>query len=168
MGGSLEAVSDVRINRPVIAAVVALAALNIFGLYRDQQARRVEQRNASMVQAASEGMVDLTTIDHKQVDQDVQRILDSSTGTFHDDFAKNTASFADAAKKAQSTSVGTVTEAGVIPDSVSRQEGQVLVAVTVKTANDGAPEEQPRYWRMHLTVVKQGDQTKVSNVEFVS
>lgn len=165
MGGSLEAVSDVRINRPVIAAVVALAALNIFGLYRDQQARRVEQRNASMVQAASDGMVDLTTIDHKQVDQDVQRILDSSTGTFHDDFAKNTASFADAAKKAQSTSVGTVSEAGL--ESAADDRGQVLVALTVMTSNRGVPEQQPRTWRTRVTVADVSGHFKVAAVEFI-
>ena len=65
----------------------------------------------------------------------------------------------------QSKSVGTVTEAGT--ESVSGQEGQVLVAVSVKTTTHGNPDDQPRYWRMRLTVTKQGADAKVSRVEFV-
>jgi Mce-associated membrane protein len=42
-----------------------------------------------------------------------------------------------------------------------------LVAVTVKTSNAGAPDQQPRSWRMRISVQKVGDEAKVSNVEFV-
>jgi Mce-associated membrane protein len=31
----------------------------------------------------------------------------------------------------------------------------------------GSPEERPRAWRMRITVEKLGEDTKVSNVEFV-
>ena len=48
-----------------------------------------------------------------------------------------------------------------------RQRRQVLVAVTVKTSNAGAPEQAPRAWRMRISVQKVGDEAKVSNVEFV-
>jgi Mce-associated membrane protein len=51
---------------------------------------------------------------------------------------------------------------------MSGGEGQVLVAVTVVTSNRGAPNQQPRSWRMRLTVKKTGDdEAKVSKVEFV-
>jgi Mce-associated membrane protein len=161
--------SGIRVT--TIAGVVAVAALlGLCGLlgYRLVQAREAERFRHELVEVAKQGALNLTTIDYKHADADVQRILDSSTGAFYDDFKARSGPFTDVVKKMKSTSVGTVAEAGVIPESVSRQEGQVLVAVTVKTANDGAPEEQPRYWRMRLTVTKQGDQEKVSNVEFVS
>ena len=38
--------------------------------------------------AAGRGVLALTTIDHNEVDRDVQRILDASTGAFRDDFAQ--------------------------------------------------------------------------------
>ena len=53
------------------------------------------------------------------------------------------------------------------PVLASDNEAQVLVAVTVTTSNVGAPEQEPRAWRMRLTVQKVGDDAKVSNVEFV-
>ena len=67
--------------------------------------------------------------------------------------------------KAKSTTVGTITEAGL--ESETAGTAQVLVAVTVKTSNAGAPEQDPQAWRMRISVQKVGDQAKVSNVEFV-
>ena len=43
----------------------------------------------------------------------------------------------------------------------------MLVAVTVRTSNAGAPDQAPRAWRMRISVEKVGDEAKVSNVEFV-
>jgi Mce-associated membrane protein len=68
-------------------------------------------------------------------------------------------------KQAQSKSVGTVSEAGL--ESQSGDQAQVLVAVSVKTANLGAQEQRPRAWRMRIDVQKLGDQAKVSNLQFV-
>ena len=81
-------------------------------------------------------------------------------------FAKRSQPFVDVVKQAKSKSVGTVNEAGL--ESVTGTEGNVLVAVTVKTENAGAQNQPPRNWRMRLTVKKTGaDQAKVSKVEFV-
>ena len=67
--------------------------------------------------------------------------------------------------KRKSTTVGTVTEAGL--ESQTADDAQVLVAVTVTTSNAGAPQPDPHAWRMRISVQKVGDQAKVSNVEFV-
>jgi Mce-associated membrane protein len=61
--------------------------------------------------------------------------------------------------------VGTVTEAGL--ESETANDAQVLVAVTVKTSIASAPEQNPRAWRMRVSVQKVGEDVKVSNVEFV-
>ncbi len=68
-------------------------------------------------------------------------------------------------KQAQSKSTGEVTAAGV--ESETGDSAQVLVAVTVKTSNAGAPEQEPRAWRMRISVKKVDNDAKVSNVEFV-
>ena len=153
------------IGAAVIAALVALASVNIWLGYRDHQARSTERAHAQMVEAAKQGAVSLTTIDHERADEDVQRILDASTGSFRDDFAQRASGFADAARTAQSKSVGTVAEAGL--ESVDGDAGRVLVALTVMTSNRGVPERQPRAWRMRVTVVNADDAYKVSSVEFI-
>jgi len=39
--------------------------------------------------------------------------------------------------------------------------------VSVNTSSLGAAEEEPRHWRMRISVTKVGDEAKVSNVAFV-
>jgi Mce-associated membrane protein len=148
-----------------LAAVAVLVSLNAWLGYRDYRVRHNERLRQEMVEAARQGAINLTTIDHEHVGEDVQRILDSSTGVFHDDFAQRAEPFSEAARRAQSKSVGTVTEAAL--ESADGDEGQVLVAMNVMTSNRGVPEQQPQGWRMRVTVARIGDEPKVSKVEFI-
>jgi Mce-associated membrane protein len=155
-----------RGGRVVVAAVLALllAAAGVT-LWRDIQIRRADEARAQMVAAGREGALALTNVDHNEVDRDVQRILDASTGAFYDDFAQRADTFKAAARQAQSTSVGTVKEAGL--ESVDGDTARVLVALNVMTSNRGAPAQQPTLWRTRVTVTKADDGFKVSSVEFV-
>jgi Mce-associated membrane protein len=146
-------------------AIVSLGALGGWFGFRIYQSHQIEQRRELLVQVARQGALNLTTIDWQHADADIQRILDSATGTFYDDFSNRSKPFIDVVKKAQSKSVGTIIEAGV--ESQSANEAQVLVAVSVKTSNLGAAEQDLRHWRMRITVQKLGNDAKVSNVAFV-
>ncbi len=117
------------------------------------------------MQVARQGALNLTTISYTEADADVQRILDSATGRFYDDFQKRSKPFIEIVKQAQSKSVGQITGAGL--ESVDDDKARVLVAVHVTTSNVGAAEQPPRAWRMRIDVQKVGDGAKVFNVEFV-
>jgi Mce-associated membrane protein len=151
----------------VVGLIAILASTSVAGWlgYREYQAGRAQQQNELLIQAGRQGALNLTTIDWQHADSDVRRILDSATGPFYDDFAKRSKPFIEVLKKAQSKSVGTVTEAGL--ESQSGDEVQVMVAVSVVTSNVGEPEAEPRHWRMRISVKKVGDDAKVSNVAFV-
>lgn len=146
----------------VVVVLGALCGWLGYGAYQAAQEQRFEQL---LVGVGRQAAVNLTTIDYQRAEADVQRILNSSTGEFYDDFKNRSAAFIDVVKKVQSTSVGTVTEAAL--ESVDGRQGRVLVAVTVATTSRGAPAEQPRYWRMRMTVTGDGDGAKVSKVDFV-
>ncbi|OLP00230.1 mammalian cell entry protein [Mycolicibacterium porcinum] len=145
--------------------VAALAAVIGWLGYRDQRSHAAHEQSDLFVQVARQAAVNLTSIDHNEADADVQRILNSATGTFRDDFEKRSAPFVEVVKRTQSTSRGTVAEAGL--ESEADGEARVLVAVSVKTTNSAAPEQEPRRWRMRISVEQVGDDVKVSNVEFV-
>ena len=175
-GGEADETADERAPKPPMSQVrlatiaglvlvLALGGLTGWLGFRAYESRQAEQQRQLFLQVGRQGALNLTTIEHQQVDADVQRILDSATGTFYDDFQKRAQPFIDVVKQAQSKSVGMVTEAGL--ESESDAEARVLVAVTVKTSNAGAPEQEPRAWRMRLSVQKVGEEAKVSNVEFV-
>ena len=149
-----------------LAMTVALAVLVGWLGFRAHQSELEQAQRGQFLQVARQGALNLTTIDWQKAESDVQRILDGATGQFHDDFAKRSQPFVDVVKKAKSTTVGTITGAGL--ESQTADSAQVLVAVTVTTSNIGAPQPDPHAWRMRISVQKVGDQAKVSNVEFVA
>jgi Mce-associated membrane protein len=148
-----------------LAMVLALAALAGWLGYRAQQSHEAARQRAVFVQTARQAAVNLTTISYTEVDADIKRIVDASTGRFHDDFQQRAPAFVDVIKHAQSKSVGSITAAGL--ESISGNQAQVLVALSVKTSIAGAPEQEPRAWRMRISVAKDGDGAKVSDVQFV-
>jgi Mce-associated membrane protein len=171
-GEAVEGESSTIASRSSVRLVVAFAlvVLGLAGLvgwlgWQAYQSHHIAAQRALFVQVARQGAVNLTTIDFAHAENDVQRILDSATGLFYDDFSKRSQPFVEVVKQAQSKSQGTVTEAGL--ESETSTDAQVLVAVSVKTSSAGAAEQAPRAWRMRISVHKVGDQPKVSNVEFV-
>jgi Mce-associated membrane protein len=148
-----------------LVAVLVLAGLTGWLGFRAYESHQADEQRKLFLEVGRQGALNLTTIDWQQADADVQRILDSATGKFYDDFQKRAQPFAEVVKQAQSKSVGTIAEAGL--ESESNDGAQVLVAVTVKTSNAGAPDQQPRAWRMRISVQEVGNEAKVSNVEFV-
>jgi Mce-associated membrane protein len=171
--GSVAVESSVRqrtstLRWPLALAVVVLVALGgLFGWlgYRAYETRTAQDQRDLFLQVGRQAALNLTTISTDEADTDVARVLDSATGTFHDDWAQRAPAFVEVVKKAQSKSEGTVTAAAL--ESESPDRARVLVAVSVKTTNAGAPEQQPRAWRMRIDVQKIGDDVKVANVEFV-
>ncbi len=159
-----------RLSRVGLALVAgALAVATLAGLtgwlgYREYHKREVQAQRNLFMQTARQGAVNLTTISYTEIDADVQRILDSATGTFRDDFQQRSRPFIEVVKAAQSQSEGTITEAGL--ESLQRDSARVLVAVAVKSRT-AAGEQSPREWRMRIDVQAVGDGAKVSSVVFV-
>jgi Mce-associated membrane protein len=148
-----------------LVVVLALGGLVGWLGFRAYQSHQLDTQRKVFLQVGRQGALNLTTIDYQHVDDDVKRILDSATGTFYDDFQQRSQPFTQVVKQVKSKSVGTVTEAGL--ESESDNQAQVLVAVAVNTTVEGQPNQQPRAWRMRILVQKVGEDTKVSNVEFV-
>ena len=149
----------------VVAIVLTLIGLTGWLGLRAYAAHHAADQRELFLQVGRQSAIDLTTIDSAEADADIQRILDSSTGGFHDDFAKRSQPFVDVLKQTRSKTVGTVTAAGL--ESSTDTSATVLVAVTVQTSKAGQP-PQPKSWRMRLVVEKTGDGAKVSNVDFVA
>jgi Mce-associated membrane protein len=151
------------------AAAVVVIVLAVGGLAgwlgcRALQAHRVAAQRDMFVQMARQEALDLTTIDYAHVDSDVQRILDSSTGKFREDFQSRSRPFVDVVKHAQSKSEGTIAAAGL--ESLAGDSARILVAVAVKTTSAGN-QSDTKAWRMRIDVQKDGDSAKMSNAEFV-
>jgi Mce-associated membrane protein len=148
-----------------LAIIVALIGLAGWLGYRVHQDREEQAQRNLFVQVARQTAINLTTINYTEVDADIKRVLDSATGPFHDDFQNRSQPFVDVVKKVQSKSEGSISEAALL--SATKDQAQVLLAVSVKTSIAAQPDQEPRRWRMRITVDKAGDSAKASNVEFV-
>lgn len=151
----------------VVALAIVLAMGGLLGWlgFQARQSAQASQQRAVFIEAARQAALNLTTISYTEVDAYVKRIVDSATGSFHDDFQRRSPAFINVVKQAQAKSTGTVTAAGL--ESLAGNQAQVLVAVSVKTSSSVEPQEQPRAWRMRISVVKDRDSAKVSDVQFV-
>jgi len=152
-----------------VGLIVGLTAVLVLGAtwlgLQLHHTREAEHQRQLFLQVGRQAALNLTTIDFNTVDADVQRVLDSSTGSFHDDFQRRSSAFTEVVRQAQAKSVGSVKEVGI--ESMTGDAAQVLVAASVQTSNAGAPEQEPRNWRMRVSVQKVGHDVKVSNVGFV-
>ena len=146
----------------VIGALLALTGLMVVK-HNEAAANRAQDRE--FLEAASEGIVALLSIDHGRAEADVQRILDLSIGAFRDDFASRAGDFIATAQKGKAVTKVAVTAAAL--ESAGDDNAVVLVAATSQVTNVSGARDDPRPWRMSVTVSRDEDQWKMSNVEFV-
>jgi serine/threonine-protein kinase len=158
---------------PAIVVPLILVVLLIGGVsFAVTQVRRpyppstAAPRWQPYVDYAKQFTVWLTSVSAQSADRDIQRLLDGSTGEFHDSYAKQSSDFKKIVVASNVTSQGTVDSAGL--DSINGSTAQVVVAATAKTTNNNGASQEPRKWRLALQVEKIGDTYKVSKVEFVS
>lgn len=164
------------IRRPVLSwqtAGLAAAAL-LFGaavtltalmMWQHGEAAGQRGRDQHIVEAARAGVVALLSIDHTTAEADVQRVLDRSTGQFREDFAKTVDDWVKTAVDSKSVTLGSISAAAL--DSVKDDTGVVLVAASSQVTNTSGARDDPRPWRMSVTVNRDGEQWKMSSVEFV-
>jgi Mce-associated membrane protein len=149
----------------VILGAVALLAASGFMIYHHRQAQEDNQRAAEFAAAARQGVVTLMSLNFNNAKEDVQRIIDSSTGEFKADFESTAEDFAKIAQESKVVTDVTVNATGV--DSMTDDSAVVLVAATSKITNTNGANQDPRMWRLSVSVARDGDQIKLSKVEFV-
>ena len=143
-------------------AVVALIALMLWQHHRVAAQR---SRDAEFVEAARAGVVALLSIDHSHAKADVQRVLNLSTGAVRDDFHSRADDFVKTAEKSNAVTKGSVSAAAL--EWAQADSGVVLVAASSQVTNSTGARDDPRPWRMSVTVTRDGGQVRMSDVEFV-
>jgi Mce-associated membrane protein len=152
----------------VAAAVVFIVACLTASGYMIWQHRNVvheRQQAAEFAAAARQGVVTLMSIDFNKAKEDVQRIIDNSTGDFKKDFQATADDFIKATQDAKAVTTTTVNATAV--QSMTDHSAEVLVAATSKVSNSAGAKDEPRSWRLSVTMTRDGGQLKMSKVEFV-
>ncbi|ETW24799.1 hypothetical protein [Mycobacterium gastri] len=162
-----------RLTRSAVAAalaiVVILAAVagSLYMVVQHRDATRHRDRVAEFAAAARQGVVTLTSLDFTNAKQGVQRILDNSTGTFRDDMAKVADDFIKVVEQSKVVEQGTVQAVAVDVGTMTDDSAVVLVASTSEVTNAAGAKQDPRKFRLIVTITRDGGQLKMSKVEFV-
>jgi Mce-associated membrane protein len=96
---------------------------------------------------------------------DLQRVLDTTSGSFHDDFVKSQKDFLTVMQDSKVVTSTTVSATAL--ESMTDDSAVVLVTATSQVANSASQQPTPRSWRLSVTVNRENDQIKMSKVEFV-
>ncbi|HEY1839859.1 MAG TPA: hypothetical protein VGG53_06470 [Mycobacterium sp.] len=150
------------------AAVIAICALlgaSGWMASRHHNVLQKQQRAAAFTATARQGVVNLTSLDFNKAKEDVQRVLDSATGEFRDDFQRRADDFEAVVKDSKAVTEGSVAATAI--ESMNNDSAVVLVLANERVTNIAGAKDQPRTFRFRVSVVHDGDQLKVSKVEFV-
>lgn len=151
----------------IAAAVAICALLGVSGwmAWHHHSVVQERQRAGAYVAAARQGVINLTSLDFNKAKEDVQRVLDSATGAFKDDFQRRAEDFESVVKDSKAVTEGSVAATAV--ESMDNDSAVVLVLANERVTNIAGAKDQPRTFRFRVSVVHDGDQLKLSKVEFV-
>jgi Mce-associated membrane protein len=151
----------------VILAVIGIAALastSAWIVVKHRQAEHQRDLGAQFSAAARQGVVSLMSLDFNRAKEDVQRIVDSSTGQFREDFQSQAEEFAKVAESSKVVTEAKVTATAV--QAMTEDTADVLVAAASTITNAQGAKEDPRSWRLIVSMARDGDQIKMAKVEF--
>jgi Mce-associated membrane protein len=149
----------------VIVLICAFVGASGYMVWQRHETDERKQREANFIAGARQGVVNLTSMDFNKAKEDVQRVIDSSTGQFRDDFQARAKDFTTVVEQSKVVTQGTVNAAAV--QTINGDYALVLVAATSHITNAAGAKDEPRNWRLKVTVKNDGGQYKMSNVEFI-
>jgi Mce-associated membrane protein len=158
---------------PMIAAVagviliICFASVSVYMVLQHRDTTKHQQREAAFVAGAKQGVLNMISLDFNKAKEDVQRVIDSSTGQFKDDFQQRANDLIAVVTQSKAVTEGTVNAAAI--ESMDGDSAVVLVSATSQVTNSPpGKDEPPRIWRLRVTVSEVRGQYKMSKVEYVA
>jgi Mce-associated membrane protein len=151
------------------AAIVSICFFVAIAVYMELQHHQATQRRAreaEFVAGAKQGVINMTSLDFNKAKEDVQRVIDSSTGEFKEDFQQRANTFTSVVQQSKAITEGTVNATAL--QSMNGNSASILVAATSRITNSPPGKDEPaRVWRLKVTVTEVDGQYKMSKVEYV-
>lgn len=151
----------------VVSVLLALAA-TAFGTvlyFGHRDFENANARDARILDTARQVSVNLVTLRYATAQEDLDRILGGTTGSFRDQFTDVSGSFTQVLAQGQVESTGEVKSVGLV--EADDRKATVLAAVTSTVKNTEAPDGDMRSYRMKVSLENVDSSWLVSNVEFV-
>jgi hypothetical protein len=151
---------------PFVLLAVLVAALVWLLLRADDRNARDEAGDSALAVARQEA-VNLTTLDYRTADRDLDRILALSTGGLRERFASERAKFPSVLRQERSKSEGSALSAGLVRLSPDLDAAQVVVAAdaSVSTGDDEST-ATTKHYRMVMRLARVDGKWLVDDVAF--
>ena len=163
-----------RLRRPTrqavgagLAIVLISVSLAASGYIVWQHRRLVQQRQHAeeFAAAAREGVATLMSIDPDHATESVQRTIDATTGALKSQLEATSSYMAKNAKDEHVTTKATVEDAAV--ESMTGNSAVLLVVAKSDTTNPDKSKRPSVFWRLSVNLERDGDQLKISKLDFV-
>ncbi|MGV0794132.1 hypothetical protein ABQE89_20260 [Mycolicibacterium sp. XJ1819] len=148
-----------------LLCTAALLAASAYMVWHHREAAADQKLTAEYAAAARQSVVTLMSLDFNKVEEDVQRIIDNSTGQFKEDFEAQAEDFVKVAQDSKVVTDVTVTATAV--ETMDEKSAVALVSATSRVSNAAGAKQEPRAWRLSVDLERDGGQIKMSKVEFV-
>jgi Mce-associated membrane protein len=163
-----------RIRRVRWPTVVAALSMLVIGAsasasgamwWQHRQAEQTRQRSAEFVAAARQGAVQLMSLSFRSAKDDVQRLIDHTSGDLRKDFESTRDNLITAVQNSKVVTTASVKSAAL--QSMSSNNATVLVAATSTVSDEDGAAKPPHTWRLNMVITRDGKQLTVSKVEFM-
>jgi Mce-associated membrane protein len=148
-----------------IVGIVGFLGASGWMFWHHRKVVQDREHAAAFVATARQGVINLTSLDYNKAKEDVKRVLDTATGEFRDDFQKRAEDFESVVKDSKVVTEGSVAATAV--ESMTKDSAVVLVLANESVTNIAGAKDQPRTFRFRVSVVHDGNDLKLSKVEFV-
>jgi Mce-associated membrane protein len=159
-----------RTSRVLVAVLsvllLALSAAALVGALKLREYADKDNARAAALTAARTEALNLTSIDAKAIDEDLQRVLDGATGGFKTDFGQRSKDLKTVLTENQVSAEGKVLEAALV--RADTETATALVVVDSNVKNKAAPAGRSNTYRMQLDLERHNGRWLTSALQFVS
>jgi Mce-associated membrane protein len=149
-----------------LVLVGLLVGIGVLATSRDTVDEDLTETQHEIAAAARAEALAFLTVDHEDMDPLVDAVLAGATGSFKEQYESQREMLTNEAVRTEATSTAEVVALGV--GGFTDDAGDVLIAANSTVANSKTgPEGQVRYFRLRLSLVREGDRWLTSNLEFV-
>ncbi|HLF70452.1 MAG TPA: hypothetical protein VI541_05790 [Actinomycetota bacterium] len=151
-----------RIVSAALALAIAVIVFLSVSLYR---LGSIEQDRKAAIKAARTAALALTNFDYKTIDEDISKILQTSSASFRREYARTLTGtdFRDSIIEAKGSSSGEIKTVAVT--SSDHEGAQILVVVQQKRTNSAASGPASQEVRIFMTMIKTPSGWKIDRLE---
>ncbi|WP_375482459.1 hypothetical protein [uncultured Mycobacterium sp.] len=152
----------------VSAAVILICTLlgtSGYVLWYHRRTVDERQRTAEFAAAARQSAITLMSINADKARDDLQRVIDDTTGQFKTQMLLTANDLVEAVEKSKVSTKAAVHAVAV--ESMNADSAVVLVAAKAEVTNPDKSTPPPRSWRIVMNLQRDGGQLKMSRVEFL-